>query len=336
MLKTRVFSWFRSRGFTLIELLVVIAIIAILIALLVPAVQKVREAANRTQSANNLKQIALATATYHDAYKYYPPYEGWLPNQVTYDPSWGDTIGKDGAAYGSLFFHITPFVEQDPIFKKSTGPNFTTTWGTTGPGSVFAAPRMSGTVSTFVNPGDPTLDYINPAPLSYLSNADVFSLAQNGGGRLTDVRYVSDGTSNTIYFVETYSQCETYTQSVDYNAWADWSQPVVYITSSARYPTKWNRDPFGYISADGSYALTYFTNPGGYQPSFAPTKAACYNGGIQTNYALGPIATPYQAMEVALGDGSVKQITRKMSGSTFQAACTPRTGEVLSGDWNVQ
>jgi prepilin-type N-terminal cleavage/methylation domain-containing protein len=93
----------RRAGFTLIELLVVIAIIAILIALLVPAVQKVRFAAARTQSTNNLKQLALASHAYHDAFKQ-------LPSNGTVDAS------KTTHVSGSWAYQILPFVDQQPLY----------------------------------------------------------------------------------------------------------------------------------------------------------------------------------------------------------------------------
>src|SRR6202163_427763 len=110
-----------QRGFTLIELLVVIAIIGILIALLLPAVQKIRDAAARTQSLNNLKQMALAV---HNV-------AGNTPSTGPIPPAYGTFYNVNG----SFFFHLLPYIEQSPVYN---------------------AGALTTTVKTYVAPADTT------------------------------------------------------------------------------------------------------------------------------------------------------------------------------------
>ena len=109
----------RRQGFTLIELLVVIAIIAILIALLLPAVQKVREAANRIQCTNNLKQMALAVHSYHDVYKQLPP------NAQVIDYGWGGDSGVPGPETWTWIARSLPYIEQSSLANTYNIPNGT-------------------------------------------------------------------------------------------------------------------------------------------------------------------------------------------------------------------
>ena len=91
-------------AFTPLELVFVIGVILLLLGLLLPAVQRVREAASRTQSINNLKQMALAMHSYHDVHKGLPP-----------------TVGEMAGQNGPVHFHILPYIEQNPVYQLGDG-----------------------------------------------------------------------------------------------------------------------------------------------------------------------------------------------------------------------
>ncbi len=178
-------------GFTLIELLVVIAVIAILIGLLLPAVQKVREAAARTQDANNFKQQLLALHNCNDTYGVLPPVYNNYPNP-------NGAMGPP-AGMGTLQYFLLPFLEQQNLYNSV---------------SMTSDNAMNSSLKVFMGPADPTMPANGIVTMmggpyggcSYASNYVVFGNTPGGSAKIPST--FSDGTSNTIVFGERFTICD--------------------------------------------------------------------------------------------------------------------------------
>jgi len=163
-------SLIRARAFTLIELLVVIAIIAILIGLLLPAVQKVREAADRTKCQNNLKQIGVALHNFNDV-------RGFLPPGGTQDsPPFNPTVAGGWGSSWAVF--LLPFIEQDALFQKFQF-NGSSGWNTPA-GTVNAAAASGVIIQTYRCPASPLPIPCRGNPPGTLSGSFVMSNSYTG------------------------------------------------------------------------------------------------------------------------------------------------------------
>jgi prepilin-type N-terminal cleavage/methylation domain-containing protein len=295
-------------GFTLIELLVVIAIIGILIGLLLPAVQKVREAANRARSQSNLKQLAIACHNFDSTFQNLPPASGATNSSYA---------GINGPAH----FHLLPFIEQNALVQQGT---------TTSGGVTFSRWDVNncytGIIKIFINPLDPTGDAgfqdfggAKWGNTGYGYNFQLFgnyqgSSAEATGSTDSDIAFwygrmplgrIPDGTSNTILFTEKYAQCGQWQQAYDGSSlWAcPWYQrrPGIAINGAA---------------ANSTGAASKF--------EVAPNPATCDFNRAQATRTAGIL--------VALADGSVRLVAASVDPNIWWYALQPADGNTL-GDW---
>ncbi len=317
----------RRSAFTLIELLVVIAIIAVLVGLLLPAVQKVREAANRMKCLNNLKQLGLALHNYHDSHQTLPKAE--------------DTKGAYTCCWGTWQVLILPYVEQDGAFRTYQNwggwDTISTDWPAPTPPDVFPKPRYSSAVNIASTTGRryavltcPT-DQPN-APIGQITSHNYvinYGNTHMGQGTFQGVKFqgapfasrkayrladITDGLSNTLLMAEVRQG-----QRRDLRGFSWWGPSAMFTTFFP--PNTTSPDANQYGPGDGTgYCDPDVPNPPCIQNSSAyPT--------IQSSRSLHS-----NGVNVLLGDGSCRFVSNNISLQVWRNLGSSKDGEVI-GDY---
>jgi prepilin-type N-terminal cleavage/methylation domain-containing protein/prepilin-type processing-associated H-X9-DG protein len=330
----------RRLGFTLIELLVVIAIIAILIGLLLPAVQKIREAANRMKCSNNLKQIGLAMHNYESAYQNFPPAAGPLPTLPTGFPTSGTqrpstqalilSFLEQANKYNQFNFdydvHLAainqPARTQDvPVYLCPSDPSkaqFVTTDGPMGRCNYFVS--IGRTANSFDQDGS-----VGGVVWQEFTSTQFNTLKNNPGTvRIADI---TDGTSNTAMF----SEIKRGNNTTGGARTVPWDlQNVGTFTDYLTYPTNCNTTNAGVRYAGLQYHRA-FIGTSRYTHAVPPNhkNGDCYDSSADRAF-LAARSWHAGGVNLLLCDGSVRFVRDSIDLLTWQLMGSRADGQVFS------